>query len=200
MRRMKVIAAALLLALSAVALQSVALPTKALACTCLAPKPLAQFVKESPSWTLVSGVIGPRDGQLLRVEVEAIFHGEQLDDVIWLSGGFGDEAACDSRLLPGEHRFLAVYTSTWPFSTNICVPGALIDSPEGQALVAEAIAAFGEPQPPATPPPEPERPTDTDLSGLRGDGVVWLAVGLGAAALLFAGLGLAVRAHRRRLS
>jgi hypothetical protein len=199
MRRGLAFGGAVLLGLSAVLLQWVALPRPALACSCVAPLPtLEEFVEQAGGGiAVITGTVGAPLPETTPVVVEAWFFGAAPQDVVWISGGSNVMSSCDRMLGVGERHLLVLYGPPGErYSTNVCARGASLDTQEGQALLAEAVALFGTGEPPPTAEPAPEQPLD--LSPLAGPGMLWVLAG-GLAALAVFGL-VTLAARRRQLS
>jgi hypothetical protein len=80
--------------------------------------------------------------------VERWFAGPGAAAVVTLgAASFGDSASCGTQPFPVGSRWIV---STWagdptqPPTTGLCQPHALLDSPEGQAMLAEAETAYGQ--------------------------------------------------------
>jgi hypothetical protein len=117
------------------------------------------------------------------------------------AASFGDSAMCGTPQFPAGSRWIV---STWagdpagPPTTGLCQPHALLDSPEGQAMLAEAEAAYGPgtaPEggggPEATPTAAPSAPATPEQAsaGLVLGGIILVGV---------AGLGVVYLIGRRR--
>ncbi len=137
---------------------------------------------------------GQATAQGTPMAVERWFAGPGPAPVVTLSpASFGDSAACGVEPFPAGSRWVM---STWTGdptqgqaqqpTTGLCQPHAPLDSPEGQAMLAEATSVYGTGSVPegggAVPTPAPEAPSPpTDPSTmLIVVGVVGIAVvGLG---------------------
>lgn len=195
MRRGLAIGGAMLLALCGLLFQSIAFPQPAVACSCAGPPPsLKEIVEQGGGVAVLIGTIGAPLPEMTPITVEAWFHGAAPQGVVWIHGGSQMMSSCDRPLANGQRHLLVLYGRPGEqYSTNVCAPGALLNSPEGQALLAEATALFGSGEPPPTAEPVPAQPFD--FSPLTGSGLVSVAVGALAAAAIF---GLVALAARRR--
>jgi hypothetical protein len=202
MARPAVIAAAILLTLSAVFAQAVLFPGRALACSCIGPPPPLAEIAATDDVAIVAGTVGPALADRTPVAVDAWFHGIAPADLVWLSGGTQQMTSCDIIMSPGEQRLFVLYGSVeGMYSANSCSPSGVIGTAEGDALVAEAIQAFGAPQLPPTAEPEPEPPAaPASQPGAGGGGLpiglLWVGAGVGLAVLLFAAVVLVARVRR----
>ena len=77
------------------------------------------------------------------------------------------------------------------YSASMCSANAVVGTPEGNALLAEANDTFGTGQAP----PEPEPEALTDLSLWLGPGLLWAVLAVGAGLVL---LGVVTLIARRR--
>jgi hypothetical protein len=198
MRRGLVAAAAILLTLSAVFTQAVMFPGRALACSCAGPPPPLAEIAAADNVTIVAGTVGRALADRTPVSVEAWFHGAAPTEIIWLSGGTQQMTSCDIFMSPGERRLFVLYGQPeGMYSANSCSSTGVIGTAEGDALVAEAIQAFGDPQLPPTAAPEAEPPAtpQTPPAG-SGGGLLWIGAGLGMAVVLFGAVVLVARLRR----
>jgi hypothetical protein len=173
------------------------------ACSCAMPGPLAESATADTA--IFSGTAGLRQERGVPVEVERWFWGRGAAPVVWLAAGsFGDGASCGTQEpLPGSRWIW----QTWlpedggdPV-TGLCSPHAMLDTPEGDAMLEEAIATFSDRAPPIDPPtPTPATvvdespgPTDPDVVS-RDVAVIAIGAAVGLASLgLFGGLALLAR-------
>jgi MYXO-CTERM domain-containing protein len=192
MRRIVPFLAALVLAAGVVG----ALPGRSLACSCIPPVPIGQAVAQSPELAVFVGTVtalqpdATTGGGLATIEVEGTFRGPALPPAILARSGNG--ADCGLPMSVGERRlFTARVDEQGTWSPGICDPQVLLGTPEGDAALAEAEAAFGSLQPTAGPPPltNPEAASD---------GPDLVVVGIVAAGLLLVLVGGALLVRRRR--
>lgn len=193
-----VAAAAILLTLSAVFAQAVMFPGRALACSCAGPPPPLAEIAAADNVAIVAGTVGGALTDRTPVAVDAWFHGAAPAEVVWLSGGTQMASSCDIFMSPGEQRLFVLYGQPEGiYSANSCSPSGVIGTAEGDALVAEAIQAFGQPQAPPTAEPEaepPAAPPNQPVAG--GGGLLWVGAGVGLAVLLFGSVVLVARLRR----
>jgi hypothetical protein len=192
MHRGLVTATAILLTVSALFAQSLMLPGRVLACSCAGPPPPLAEIAAADNVTIIAGTVGPALADRTPVAVDAWFHGAAPAEMVWLSGGTQMMTSCDIVMNPGERRLFVLYGQPeGMYSANGCSPSGLIGTAEGNALVAEAQQAFGQPQalptaePQNAPPPAPE-----NAPSAAGDGLLWIGAGVGLAVLLFGGVAL----------
>ena len=158
------IALALAFALMASVVAVLTMPRPVLACSCVGFNTLKEAA--TPGTAVFTGTAGLRQARGVPVEVERWFFGGGAAPIVWLSGqSFGDSAACGVNPPPPGSSWLWV---AWrgddgTFGTGLCSLSGNLASPEGQAMLAEAVTAFGEaPAPPeetATPTSEAALPT-----------------------------------------
>lgn len=197
MRRALPLAAALVLAFVSYAYQSVQLPGRALACRCVAPMPtLAELAREEGT-SIVVGTVGRALPDRTPIAVEGSFVGGPHAEVVWLTGGSQQMTSCDIFMSAGERRLLVLYRGSRDqelFSTNSCAPTGVLGTPGGDALLATAIASFGDPSVPSAPEPEFEpEPESEPESPLPGQGLIWVAAAIGVGILLFGAITLVAR-------
>lgn len=205
MRRLLPVASAIVLAFTALTFQAVQLPGRALACSCIAPLPTLVDVADDEGTSIVIATVGRALPDRTPLAVEGSFVGGPHAEVIWLSGGSQQMTSCDIFMSAGERRLLVLYRGdAGLYTSNSCAPFGLLGTPDGDALLATAVEAFGNPQEPvvAEPQPEPEPepqpepepeaqpepPTTTEPAPLVGAGVVWAVGALGMGLLMFGAL------------
>lgn len=133
------------------------LPGQALACSCAGPQPMPAYAGD-PRILIFSGTIAPGDGPGVTVLVERWFQGG-VDPVVLLDPRrFGvQSSACQiARPAAGSRWIFVAWVATvgdLP-SVGLCSPHALLDTPEGRAMLADATATFG-----GSPPAVSARPT-----------------------------------------
>ena len=187
-RLLRVLMASALL-VGAASTSRLAMPGAAFACTCFGEPALT-----GDEGAVLTGTVGPGDGRgTFAFAVERWFHGGHAASVRLQSStevlpdGSIAENTCGLRFTVGERLILA---SEWMNATTLrpsaCTPHALLASPEGQQLQAEAAREFGAG---ATPGPSPGADqgdgAGPDL-GLVAIALVTFVVGLTAAAAVLA--------------
>jgi hypothetical protein len=147
-------------------------PRPVIACSCVGFTSWKEAV--TPETAVFAGTAGPREARGVPVRVERWFQGKGAAPTVWLAGGSfngipGISNSCGIDPPPAGSSWLWV---GWPaedgtFGTGLCSPAARLDSPEGQAMLAEAVTAFGEAPAPAaeTAPPTAEAPLPTAAPG-----------------------------------
>ena len=180
-------------------------PTPVAACSCAAFETMRDYA--TADYAVFTGTAGLHVERGVPVEIEQWLWGQGAAEVVWLADeSFGDSASCGVSAPPPDSRWIWV---AWlpgnggDFGTGLCSPAAMLDSPEGEAMLKEAIAVFsGERPPVATSDPTPAAPRVTappdpgqvsrDTTGL----VVGAAV-VAASLALFAGISLVARRQGR---
>jgi hypothetical protein len=78
--------------------------------------------------------------------------GQGAAPAVWLSANsFGDSAGCGTNPpLPGTSWIWVTWLpgNSGDFGTGLCSPAAQLDTPEGQAMLKDALAVFGVSVPP----------------------------------------------------
>lgn len=193
MRRPFSILAGMLFTLANLLTWVVLAPPPAAACSC-ALVAIADFKQpENQVFVGTAGALGP-EGQ--PVAVQLWLHGTGAAPLVWLApDSFGDGAACGTAPLPQGTRWIL---GTWLEAPNaqprigLCNPAARIDSPEGQAMLAEALTAFGAGVAPPSPtqgdtaPPVNDPPVTDPLAPALLIGTVALGVVVVGGIVLFA--------------
>lgn len=154
MRKIVPLLAAFVLAVGTVG----ALPGRSVACSCMPAVSFAEAVERSPELAVFVGTVtgfqpdATTGGGLATIEVEGTFRGPALPPAILARSGNG--ADCGLPMSVGERRiFTARVDEQGTWSPGICDPQALLGTPEGDAALAQAEAAFGPLQPTASAPP-----------------------------------------------
>jgi hypothetical protein len=191
-RRVSRLVASIVVAALLAFVPQLALPRPAVACSCIGPQPLEQYAKDG-SVILAGRVVG-RDAVGVQVAVDRWFAGDGAARAVWITGDFGNGASCGVGSEPPVNtQWLWV---AWRpdgeqgLRISICAPTGDLATPEGQALLAEAEATFGEvgiifpgSGGPASAPPDP---TGDDPAAAGAETVVI------AAAVLVLGAGVVV--------
>jgi hypothetical protein len=198
MNRSTVLAAALVLALAAGFAQALAGPLPVRACSCMEPLPGLARVAADPATVIVAGTIGQQLAEQTQLVVDTWFHGAGMTDVLWLSFGSQMLSSCDPFVTPGERRLMVLHRQDGGlYSVNPCVSSGVIGEEGGDAALAEAEALFLTDVPATPQPPSPTEPPDSPSPSGPGDGWLFVAGTLGAAAVLFAVLALLGMRSRR---
>ncbi len=209
--------AAALLAFSAYALQAVHLPGRVLACSCAGPPSMAELVPRE-GLALLIGTVGQRGPDVTPITVEGWFGQPDPPDLVFIMSGESFGSSCDLYVGTNERWLLTLYrTREGPYDTSTCSPNGQLGTPDGDALVADAIAVFGAPTspPPPTPAPDPTRapsgqpqpppssqpvapepepetlsPIVIEPSPLLAQGLIWVAAAVGVGVLLLGAITL----------
>ena len=200
----------------------VARPGACLACSCIAPPPLAELVAQNENLVVVVGRAAGPDGDRTLFGVERQFFGPKLPAVIrvvpatiLLPDGSAFSNSCGIDLATGVPMFLVmgIGEDGSPAPSN-CLPHARADTATGFAYIAEAEAAFGPGWVPAAASAAPASPSATHTATAAGTPVatpsstpatnspagssLLLAAGLLLAAALALIMGVTFAARRRR--
>lgn len=174
----------------------------AYACSCAMPGPMKESANADTA--IFTGTAGLRQERGVPVEVDRWFWGEGAAPVVWLAASsFEDPAMCGTNAPVPDTAWIWV---AWvapdspDFQTGLCSPAAMLSSPEGEALLAEAEEAFGAIAPPTNPPPTTApvaiaTPAPADPVAVSRDGAL-IAVAAGvvlASVVLFGGLAFVAR-------
>ncbi len=187
---------ALMLAAALFLANGIAIPLPALACSCAPPEPIAEAAAD-PRRAIVLATIGRAVPGGTAIALEGVFAGQIEGDQLLIRGIGAQGAACEHGAISGERWLLVLFRDDdGVYSTNNCMPGGLIGSPDGDALLEEAIGAYGQPGVAPTPEPEATAPAPIDISPWLG-GLGWIVAVVGAGAIV---LGLVAVVARRRPS
>lgn len=176
-------------------------PRIVVACSCVAPTSLAEYAGEGV--VIFSGTVTNSDEDGLLVNVDQWYSGAGAARVILISGEFGDSAACGlggrppagtSWLVVGgratEGGMIPELTGL-PVTVNICRPFVDLATPEGQALLAEAVSTFGDGEPvPAASPAGVTAARTAPAASDDGEVSTDTLVAVGVIVTLLAGLGV----------
>ncbi len=149
-------------------------PGCAFACSCIPPRPIAEYANEADT-LILSGTV-TSVGKDLRgtFRVKRWYKGSSDIAEVPIQGG--DGANCGIGLSVGQQLVMVAYVSEGVLHPNICSPSADLSTPEGRQLQADAGAAFGE----GTVPEGAETPT----GATSGDGGIPGIVLLGGAVVV----------------
>jgi len=164
-------ATSLVLAIGLVLGVGTAVPRAALACSCVGPQPLEAYVGEENVIFAGQVVAEPQPG--VRYAVENWFSGTEPAELVRVAGDWENGGMCSLGFVPAEGTRwvgvawrpptddpLAELEANENLTVSICQPFLDLDTPEGQALFAEAVATFGEGT--VDPPPDPASPESPD--------------------------------------
>jgi hypothetical protein len=134
----------ILAALALALVGTAAIPTPVFACKC-APVSIGALDPASSQVYVGTAAAPAAEGTPMGVEVW--FEGPGEAPVVYLAASsFGDSASCGIDPLASGSRWIMSTFIAEPGSTpatGMCQPHGLLDSPEGQAMLAEAEAAYG---------------------------------------------------------
>jgi hypothetical protein len=173
------------------------------ACSCAMPGSMKEYA--TVEHAVFTGKAGERIDRGVPVEVDQWLWGEGAADVVWLTAGsFGDSAGCGTNPPPAGTSWIWVAWlpgNNGDFGTGLCSPHAQLDTPEGQTMLADALAVF-DPNAPAPTTPEPTPAPQSPTADPTGDGrdasllVIGGAVVLASLAM-FGGVALIARRQDR---
>ena len=142
-------------ALVLVAYLALALPVAA--CDCMALEPMSAYAG-SPERVIFSGTVQAPEPDGTPVLVTRWFQGEGAAGLVRVQGEWGlGGASCETPLPPAGTEWIFVASRFEDdLAVNLCTPHAAVGSDAGAAMLADAIATFGdggEAPPGGSPPP-----------------------------------------------
>jgi hypothetical protein len=152
----------------------------AVACSCAMNSAMKEYA--TAEHAVFAGTAGDRQDRGVPVDVTQWLWGQGAADVVWLTASsFGDSAGCGTNPPPPGTSWIWVAWlpgNNGDFGTGLCSPAAQLDTPEGQAMLADALTVFNAAAPPgATPEPThaPESPSSPEPEdGGRDPGMLWI--------------------------
>ena len=119
-----------------------AVPDCAYACSCIQPRPIAEYAAE-PDTLILSGTV-TAVGQDMRgtFRVDRWYKGSSDSPEIPIHGGNG--ADCGLPLAVGQQLVMVAYLSEGVLQPSICSPSGDLSTPEGRQLADEVLLAYGE--------------------------------------------------------
>lgn len=141
MRRLRITLAVAMLA-GAFSMFGAITPERVFACSCIPPRPIAEYAAE-PDTLILAGTV-TAVGKDLRgmFRVERWYKGSS--DVVDVPIQGGNGADCGIGLSVGQQLVMVAYASDGILHPNICSPWGDLSTPEGQQLADEALLAYGE--------------------------------------------------------
>jgi hypothetical protein len=138
-----------------VAYLALALPVAA--CDCMALEPMSAYAG-SPERVIFSGTVQTPEPNGTPVLVTRWFQGEGAAGIVHVQGEWGPGgAACETPLPPAGTEWIFVASRfEGEVVVNLCTPHAAVGSDAGAAMLADAIATFGDDggaRPGESPPP-----------------------------------------------
>ena len=155
-------------------------PSSTYACSCIAPRPVAEYRGNAEYAVLVGRVANVDANQRGSFVVERWFQGGAAPVVPFSTGG----GMCGPTVSAGQQLVLVSFVDAGVLQAGVCSPIGDLATAEGQALAQEVAAAFGA-----------GRAADGDPPGAAGvpSGVI---VGLGALVLLVGAVMIVARRER----
>jgi hypothetical protein len=149
--------AAVVLLVAALSVHRLVLPGGAFACSCADPGAGPIFSGQEEA--VFTGIVGMPDARgPYAFKVESWFKGGSDEQVLVNSERqvFPDGSTaintCGLHFEVGDYLLLTAVLVEGVLTPGLCAPHAVVDSPEGQRLIAAATAVFGEPRAPGAPP------------------------------------------------
>ena len=148
-----------------VAYLAMALPVAA--CDCMALEPMSAYVG-SPERVIFSGTVQAPEPNGTPVLVTRWFQGEGAAGIVRIQGEWGQGgASCETPLPPAGTEWIFVASRfEGELAVNLCTPHAAVGSDAGAAMLADAIATFGDGG--GAPPGEPAAPPQGAGGAARG--------------------------------
>ena len=177
-----------------VAYLAMALPVAA--CDCMALEPMSAYVG-SPERVIFSGTVQAPEPNGTPVLVTRWFQGEGAAGIVRIQGEWGQGgASCETPLPPAGTEWIFVASRfEGELAVNLCTPHAAVGSDAGTAMLADAVATFGDGRWGAA--RRARRAPSGSPAGRRADPLpVALVVGSVAIVGLIAGALLVVRGRR----
>ena len=174
-----------LLLVSALAARQLALPTGAFACSCAGPEPGAPAFTGEEQAVFIGSAGQPQPDGTYRFSVQRWFVGGNALEVTVASerepmpDGAVSINTCGLHFEMGDQLIMAAGLSNGVYQPGLCLPHAVLNSEEGDRLLAAAEATFGAGAPPGQVPPG-EAPPGTSSAAFTFDlaTVALVAVGL----------------------
>jgi hypothetical protein len=168
------------------------------ACDCMAMEPMAAYAG-APDRVIFSGTVQMPEPAGTPVVVTRWFQGEGAAGIVRIQGEWGQGgASCETPLPPAGTEWIFIASRfEGELAVNLCTPHAAVASDAGAAMLADAIATFGDGggAPPGEEPP-PAAPAQGAGSAATDVLPIVVAVGLVALAGLVAGALLVLRGRR----
>lgn len=188
MTRIARVAMATIFLVAMLATRDLAAPRTMAACSCVPwPETLAAY-RTDANVRILSGTVVALAGQRGTFAIERVFKGPVSGPALPIEGG--DGAMCGLHLELGMRMIMAAWTDGDLLQPSSCMPSAILPSPEGDALLADAARSYGGVAPPGGAPVDPTTPP-VESPGPASTGLA-LPIAIGgavvAALLLFGGL------------
>ena len=115
-------------------------PGSTYACSCVQPRPIAEYRGNSEYAVLAGRVAAVDANQRGSFAVEQWFQGGAAP-IVPIQGGQG--ADCGLPIEAGQHLVLVAFVEGGTIHAGICSPSGDLNTREGQALAREVVTAFG---------------------------------------------------------
>lgn len=151
------------------------------ACSCATPGSIKEYAK--PNNAVFTGTAGEHADRGVPVDVKQWLWPQDAPAEVWLSAAsFGDSAGCGTtEPQPGTSWIWVTWRpeNQGDFQIGLCSPAAPLDTPEGEQMLAEALAVFEVaplPEASSEPTSAPQAPSDPESAGAGRDAGM-LAIG-----------------------
>jgi hypothetical protein len=116
------------------------------ACSCAMPGSMKE--NATAEQAIFTGTAGSLDARGVPVKIDRWLWGRNAAPVVWLAASsFGDSAGCGTNPpLEGSQWLWVAWLpgNDGDFGTGLCSPSGDLGTPEGQAMLKEALAVFGQ--------------------------------------------------------
>jgi hypothetical protein len=178
----------------------------AAACSCATVGSIKDYAK--PENAIFTGTAGVAQARGVPVRVDQWLWGKGAAPVVWLAASsFGNGASCGTTPpIPGTAWLWVAWLpgNRGDFGTGLCSPSGDLATPEGEAMLADALTVFQAiPPPAATPEPTaaaagPPGTPDSVAAARDATGLTIGAVLVDASLALFGALALVARRSSRK--
>ena len=171
------------------------------ACSCAMPGPIKDYA--TVEHAVFTGTAGVQVDRGVPVEVKEWLWGQGAAPVVWLTASsFGDSAGCGTNPPPPGSAWIWV---TWlpgnngDFGTGLCSPAAQLGTPDGDAMLKDALAVFEATVPEGSAEPIPTSAPAVGAPAAAPDMTAFIVGGAAilAGLLLFGGVALVARRQDR---
>ena len=173
------------------------------ACSCAMPGPIQDYA--TMEHAVFTGTAGVKADRGVPVEVKEWLWGQGAAPVVWLTASsFGDSAGCGTNPPPPGSAWIWVAWlpgNNGDFGTGLCSPAAQLGTPDGDAMLKDALAVFEATAPEGSAEPIPtSEPAPAVGAPAAASDMTTFVVGGGAilaGLLLFGGVALVARRQDR---
>lgn len=177
------------------AARDVGAPSTTSACSCVPwPESVAAY-RTDAQVRVLSGTVVTLAGERGTFAIERVFKGPVPGPVMAIDGG--EPGMCGLGLKVGLRLVMATWTDGDVLQPSSCMPSAVLPSPEGNALLADAEASYGGLAPPDPAPVDATTPPVASPGPATADLALPLAIGAAVAVTVLLFGGLIVLSRRR---